>query len=76
MTKELDLRHINLGSSNLLTSQNKAPVLKAARERGLTLYRAFNRFSLFWVAGEPSSEGFSLLTKDGSTVLLTERAAA
>jgi hypothetical protein len=76
MTKELDLRHIHLGSTNLLTSQVKAPVLKAARERGLTIYRAFNRFSLFWVAGQPSGEGFSLLTKDGSTVLLAERAPA
>lgn len=62
---DLNLSHINLGSSNIFRAERKAEALRAARALGLdssSVRRAFNRFWLFWVV--ELADG-SLLLKEG-----------
>jgi len=70
----LDLRHVLLGESNIETFAHKANASKFAKARGYyarDVIRCFNRFCIFWVVAQYSTDGWHIATRDRGSILVT-----
>ncbi len=67
----LDLRFLNLGQHNIASFARKADAVAFAKANGkwrpADVFRAYNRFCIFWVIGEVFGD-LRVLTKAGTTV--------
>lgn len=70
----LDLRFLNLGQHNVAAFARKTDAAIAAKSSGRwtssDVFRAYNRFSIFWAVGQVFSDDMILLTKVGNSVTI------
>lgn len=70
----LDLRFLSLGANNIASFARKADAIAAAKaSQGKwapsDVFRAYNRFCIFWVIGQVFGD-LRLLTRDGRTTTI------
>lgn len=68
----LDLRFLALGDRNIASFAHKRQAVAFAnasgRWRSSDVFRAYNRFCIFWAVGQVFPDDMILLTKDGVSV--------
>jgi hypothetical protein len=75
----LDLRHILLADHQVAKFATKREALALAQARGWNtcdVMQAYNRFNIFWVVGDRTSELLRLATRQPGTVFLPFAKAA
>jgi hypothetical protein len=69
----LDLKFLNLAQHNVAAFARKADAVAFAKRNGKwrpsDVFRAYNRFCIFWVVGDASTD-LRVLNKDGNTVTI------
>lgn len=70
----LDLRFLSIGQYNIASFATKKAAISAAKSSGKwstsDVFRAYNRFCIFWAIGQVFSDDMILLTKDGTSATI------
>lgn len=70
----LDLKFLHLGTHNVAAFARKADAIAFAKTNNKwqpsDVFKAYNRFNIFWVIGQVFIDDMRLMTKDGNTITI------